>query len=609
MIEHSSLLNRSDRHIPTELLENVFENLNSVVFEREMTGSRHYTFISENCEEILGYSSEDFYANPNLTEEALINDKTFSGLYEHDPYEGKECHVMEFAFCGKDGQVRYLRSIFRSIFDNGILIKYRGIVFNIAEEARNVMRLHKELKENELLEEIVTERTKALNELISMQNKLETLNDELLFSATHDSLTREGNREMLTECLKKAQLKKEQIALILVDLKRFKRINDSLGHAAGDEIIISAAHRIKCCIKKNGILVRFSGDKFAIVISFHKKHHRERNSYYLYKIIDRLHRSFEPAFTLHDKSITIDINIGASFSQSDDFVAGDLLRFSEITLRQAKEQRISQVASFRPGQIYLLEHQLDQEIKVREALKNHDIVVWYQPIVDMRTQKIIGAEALARWEHPELGLLAAEQFMPTVEEADLLSVLADILPKQVIQFRKEIHCLVDTMFCIKMNLDAMSFTHHCIQKVINMIDQEACDPKGLGFEITESNAMHNISESIVIMKYLKTLGIRVDIDDFGTGFSDLSRLFDLPISGLKLDRSFISDVIKKDTARALVASIVSLTSQLNLQLIAESIETETQRQQLLSLGVKEGQGFLWSPALPPYEFKQLLRNT
>lgn len=263
---------QSREQIPPDLLDNIIDNLDGVIFERDIRGRRDYTFMSKNCEKIFGYTQQEFYADPNITEKFLVNDKVFLEYYKGRAEKGR--NIVEFAVCRKDGEIRYIRSIFSSVHENNIIIKYRGIAFDITTEAKNTIRLHEEVSKNELLRKVLKERERAVNDMIQMQDKLQALNlsrTELYQQIKVDSLTGLNNRREFDYQLKflinLAQQDQRYVSLIMCDVDHFKQYNDELGHYAGDECLIKIARSISnTCTSPSGIVCRYGGEEFSIII-------------------------------------------------------------------------------------------------------------------------------------------------------------------------------------------------------------------------------------------------------------------------------------------------------------------------------------------------------
>lgn len=269
--EHSTE-DKSREKIPTYLLEEVIDTLGGMIFERDLRGQRNYIFISRKCEEFFGYTQQEFYENPNITEKTVVNDEIFIEYYKGKAKSKR--NILEFAACRKDGKIRYFRSIFCSIYEKGVIIKYRGIIFDITEEVKNTIHLNQEISKNKLLEKVFHERKKAIEDLIRIQNKLQALNlvsKELYEKIKIDSLTGLYNRRefdyQLKILLNLAKKEKHCVSLIMCDVDYFKEYNDALGHYAGDVCLTKIAHSIlKSCTNLSEIVCRYGGEEFSIIV-------------------------------------------------------------------------------------------------------------------------------------------------------------------------------------------------------------------------------------------------------------------------------------------------------------------------------------------------------
>ncbi|MGE4545937.1 MAG: EAL domain-containing protein [Pedobacter sp.] len=442
----------------------------------------------------------------------------------------------------------------------------------------------------------------------SLQEKESHLN----FLASYDSLTLLPNRALFCDRLQHilaiAKRSGQKVALLLLDLDRFKTINDSLGHDIGDHILCQVAARIKSQIRESDTLSRFGGDEFAVIL---EDVDEPQNALITgQKILEHL----SEALTFEGHQLYLTASIGISIYPNDGDNLDTLIKYAEVAMYRAKELGRNNCQFYRPEMNVRSRELLFLEGALRQALTQEEFVLHYQPQVDLATGLVVGAEALVRWCHPSLGLVPPGDFIPLAEETGLIVPLGDWVLRTACHQIKLWNSVGETPMRVSVNISARQFNEpNFIDKVDQLLQDTQINPKYLEMEITESVIMGDVEESIMTLTDLKVRGINLAIDDFGTGYSSLSYLQKFPISHLKIDRSFVRDVCSNEQSAEIASSIIALAQNMHLKVIAEGVETEEQMEFLRSKGCDEVQGYLFSRPVPPEEmeksFQQILSIT
>lgn len=429
--------------------------------------------------------------------------------------------------------------------------------------------------------------------------------EKLRYMANYDSLTGLPNRTLFMDRIKHAievaQRNKHQMAVMFLDLDKFKTINDTLGHASGDILLREIARRLADCIRECDTAARLGGDEFTLVL----EKINDRSEIKL--ITDRILQAVDTPINLAGHEVSVSASIGVVVYPDHGTDYKDLLRFADIAMYQAKSSGRNQAqlytAEMNKNTLFRLE--LEQEL--HQLVDRDELLIHYQPKVRLKTGEIQGMEALVRWQHPKHGVIAPNMFIPLAEETgDIVRIGEAILRKACTEAKPWWDAgLVSGRLAI--NLSAVQFVHEDLPDRIEAITRESgfsfdC----LEFEITESAVMANHDRAIEHMRVLQQKGAHLSIDDFGTGYSSLSYLKGFPINTLKIDRSFVQDLEKSHKDKSIVASIISLAHSLNLKVVAEGVETHQQQQLLKELQCEEIQGYLFSKPIPGTELERLL---
>jgi diguanylate cyclase len=421
-------------------------------------------------------------------------------------------------------------------------------------------------------------------------------------AAATDELTGLPNRRALyTEGRARlAEPQHQRQALLMLDLNKFKQVNDSLGHHAGDQLLIQVSARLRDCLRDVDLLARLGGDEFAVLLD-------DAGHDAAVHIAAKLCAALDEPFTLEDITLHSSVSVGVALFPDDGRDLGTLLRKADIAMYKAK-------TSLRGHHVYCNVDDADDATRLqtvqelRTALKGDQLVVHYQPKIDLATGDVHSVEALVRWNHPNRGLLYPEAFLDLVEESGLMPALTRVVLAaalgQVAAWQAQGQPLT-----VAVNLSASSLVDSDLpRQVAAMLAARGVPPSALQLEITEEFLMTDRDQARSILTQLRNTGIQISVDDYGTGYNSLSYLRDLPIDELKLDRSFICPVAGDDRTAALVASTIDLAHSLGLRMVAEGVETGAAYMELTRLGCDQAQGFFMSRAVPAAELDHWLRN-
>jgi diguanylate cyclase (GGDEF)-like protein len=432
------------------------------------------------------------------------------------------------------------------------------------------------------------------------------LEQRLVFQGLHDPLTGLANRALLHSHIEQALARRRRdgsdAAVLFIDLDDFKAVNDTLGHGAGDELLCEVARRLAAVCRESDLIARTGGDEFAVLL-----HPASVES--IAATAARLLGSLRRSHVARDRVVSVSASIGAATLADDDREAGHVLARADIAMYAAKRAGKATVRVFEPFMQFEVEERLNLLEDLRSAIERDEFVLYFQPIVRLRTQDIVGLEALLRWYHPTRGLLSPAVFMPYVEESGLIVPIgAWVLRAATAAAAKwdRAHCLQAPLM-LSVNVSVMQLQGESfVQDVRRALDASGLPPEQLVLEVTETTL---IAEPEVVARVLSELredGIRVAIDDFGAGFSSLSHLTRLPVDVLKIDQSFIQLLDSRSEDSELVAAMCKIGRTLGFQVVAEGIETSSQLHQLDRMGCDYGQGYLLGYPAPGHDVDDLL---
>lgn len=435
--------------------------------------------------------------------------------------------------------------------------------------------------------------TKRSDKLLKKQQlQLEEDIDRMRHLAYHDSLTGFLNRTSFNEHTEEAVLRAKRVgwatSIVFLDLDRFKLINDSLGHDAGDQLLRITADRIQMVLRESDLLFRMGGDEFTAILEDVKIPEEAAD------IANRILNAIAKPIELQGEEFTVSASIGISNYPRDGEFADHLVKCADTAMFRAKELGGNCFSFFSPEMNERIENQLKLETALRRALKNEEFFLQYQPRVSAQSQKIIGVEALLRWNHPEWGLVLPNRFISQLEESGLIIPVGNWVIREACRQNKLWQEMGHAPICISVNLSSRQFrSESLVNTVRQALTETGLEPRYLELELTESLLVDNTEHAISLMQALKELGIALSIDDFGTGYSSLSYLKRFPIDCLKIDRSFVTDLASDTKDAAIIEAISSLARNLGIGLVAEGVEDVNQAQLLKGYGCTEMQGYFY----------------
>jgi diguanylate cyclase (GGDEF)-like protein len=435
------------------------------------------------------------------------------------------------------------------------------------------------------------------------------LADRLAYQAHHDALTGLPNRvlyeDRLQQALARARRDGRLVALLLIDLDRFKRVNDLLGHHVGDQLLVEAARRFRACARQNDTVARWGGDEFTMVVTDLAS--PDGAGHVAQKLLDAL----RAPITVSGHELVITASIGISLYPLDSNDPDELLRNADRAMYRAEQQGKNTYAFFSPEIGASASERLRVETALRQALERCEFTLHYQPMIDLASGRTVAVEALLRWPHPGRGLLVPGAFMPVAEESGLIVPIGVwVLEEACRQCRAWQQSGFHPLLRVAVNVSAVQFMRvDFADTVLRALERAGLAAASLELEVTESAVMSDAHASAQQVKHLRALDVTVAIDDFGTGYSSLSHLPRLPIDSLKIDRSFVREVERDAATRQVVRAIVALARSLGLTITAEGVETREQLKFLRRLGCARVQGHLLARPLPPDEMAAFLRRS
>jgi len=544
----------------------------SYVYEPGINGQCLY--ISPSVERVLGFAQEDWIADGGLWDRLLHPedaDRVLSA--EEECARSGEALVQEYRISRADGRVIWIRDEMTVV--------------------RGADGCHEPLFFGAFMD--VTDRKR-------MEAELERL-------ALYDSLTGLPNRALFSDRLEQAiahRARTHAIAVYFLDVDRFKRINDSLGHVAGDEVLREVAARVQRLLRPEDTVARFGGDEFTVLCE------SIGGVLEAVGVADRLQREIAQPLRAGGAELRLSASIGIAMAEpGEETDHSRLVEDADAAMYRAKERGGARTELF---DMAMRERALDAisiEQELSRGLERDELRLYYQPLVSLSSGEMVGAEALIRWEHPERGLLSPDKFLPIAEESGLIvQVGAWAVGEACRRLRDwDRRNGGPSNFSLAVNLSARELTHpDVVPTVLNAVHRSALDPHRLTIEVTESTAMADRDSGFRALRELHEAGVRIAIDDFGTGYSSLDHLREMPADVLKIDRSFVAGMSANSPDTALVAAAIAMGRALEMEVVAEGIETSEQVADLRELGCPLGQGYLFARPLPPEELDGLLET-
>lgn len=483
---------------------------------------------------------------------------------------------------------------------------YRHYVDDIKRKAVQAEQAERDRAEQ--AERHIEELNHHIAEQERISQALRESKERFRHAAFHDSLTDLPNRNLFVETLKELIDKSRQdpaqsFSVLVLDLNRFKTVNDSLGHQVGDTLLRMVAQRLRRVIRQNDTLARFSGDEFGLILPGITELPE------LEHLVERLTKAIGTPFIVQGRHLFTSFASGIALHRADYANPEDLLRDAGLALYAAKEKR-REYAAFDPLMHTKAVNRLELETDLRQAVEREEFLVYYQPIVALHDGTLAGFEALMRWRHPQRGLVSPAEFIPLSEDTGLIIPMTLWMLRETCRQMGRWSWVAPSYqnLTLSVNLSSRHFAQPDLaQQVQDILTETGFAAHRLKVEITESILMENAQQTVELLLQLKEIGVQVSIDDFGTGYSSLSYLHRFPIDTLKIDRSFVNTMGDGNEKREIVQTIIALAKNLSMEVVAEGIETAEQCQRLRNLACEYGQGFLFSRPLPHEEILPLLQ--
>lgn len=548
----------------------IFENTVEGIFQ----SSEHGQYLRANpaLAKIYGYNSPDELINQ-------LNDI------------GKQLYVDQSR---REQFVELMQSRQQSTNFESQVYRRDGKIIWISENARTVRDEVGEFLYFEGTVEDITER-KSYSEKIEYQ-------------ATHDDLTGLPNRTLLKDRLQQAisnaDRTSSQVAVVFVDLDKFKDVNDSMGHIAGDQLLITMGTRFASCLRDSDTVARPGGDEYVLILS------NLHNLQALSQTLERILVTAAKPYQIQQREFIVTCSMGVSLYPDDGKDCDTLLKNADTAMYEAKKVGKNNFQFFTKDLNAILIGRLELEYRLRQALKLDEFVLHYQPKVSMQTNEFTGVEALIRWHNPTQGLISPAKFIPIAEESNLIEHMGKWIIQTACKESAQMAKLTGRPFPISVNVSARQFYHRqFVRSIESMLAKSGLHPSSLEIEITEGVLVEQTRQFINVLKNLKELGVKLAIDDFGTGYSSIGYLKHFPVDNLKIDQSFVRGLDKDSANQAILKAIVVLGHNLGLNVIAEGVETVAERDFLASIECDEMQGFLYSKPLPIKELTEFYSKT
>jgi diguanylate cyclase (GGDEF)-like protein/PAS domain S-box-containing protein len=547
--------------------ETLINLIDGIVWEADAR-TFQFTFVGQQAERLFGYPIEQWLTEPTFwADHVHPDDRGWAVAFCKEASQEKKDRTFEYRMVAADGHIVWLRDLISVVVENGQPVKLRGVMVNITDQKQAEERLH--------------------------------------HLAHHDGLTDLPNRilfmDRLGQALSRVRWHMRLVAILFLDLDHFKRINDTLGHDVGDLLLKAVAERLSSCVRAGDTVARMGGDEFTIILADVAQ--AEDVPKVAQKIIDAIAKPF----LLAGHELFVTTSMGISLFPDDGQDVQTLLKNADAAMYRAKEQGRNHYQHYSPVMNVRTLERLALESSLRHALERKELLLHYQPRVDLNTGQIICVEALLRWQYPDLGLIPPNQFIHLAEETGLIIPIGEWVLHTACKQNKLWQAMGLLPIRVAVNLSPRQFEEkNFVETIARVLKDTGLDPNYLELELTENLVMKNAESSIATLRQLNAMGIQISIDDFGTGYSSLSYLRRFPIHSLKIDQSFVRDITTDPDDSVIVTAMIILAHSLKLKVIAEGVETKEQLDFLRSLKCHEMQGYLFSKPLPENEMTRLL---
>ncbi|OLS33420.1 bifunctional diguanylate cyclase/phosphodiesterase [Bacillus sp. MRMR6] len=551
--------------LQTEDLIRLINHMDVAVWIINIQNSK--AFFSEGFSKIFGRSPEEFYLDEGLWEKT-IHPEDISVVQKRKSEKQKgEVTIDEYRIITPKGDVRWVQDRGIPYQDKDGKSIYIGIILDITER--------------------------------------KVTDEKIIYLAYHDDLTGLPNRKFFNEHLattiKKASLN-DKLTLLFIDLDQFKYVNDSLGHNIGDQLLNEVGKRIRNCVRNKDMVARHAGDEFIILLENVSKHESD-------DIADRILSSLAAPFFIKEHEIFISASIGISIYPTDGRDSATLIKNADVAMYNAKDYGKNNYKYYSLD----IENSNHRKISIinglHKALENKEFELYYQPKIITSSQSVYGVEALLRWNHPKHGPISPAEFIPIAEETGMIIPIGEWVLQEACKNYKEweLQGIAPQSLCINLSPRQLR-DPQLLNKIKLILEEHHFIAQHLEIEITESVAIDNFEDTISKLNQIRETGIKVALDDFGTGYSSLNYLRQFPIDALKIDRTFINEVMVNSQTAAIVKSIISIAHSLQLPVIAEGVETEEQFNFLYDLDCDFLQGYFISPPVPMSKIEDILRK-
>ena len=532
-----------------------------------------YLYVNQGACDALGYTKEEFYRmtifdiNPKLSQE--------NALYMRDELKKTKKFTNKTIHRKKDGSLYHAQAFMHTFTYKG---KEAYVIFDT------------DISQNVAAELALKKQQKNLHH-----------------QAHHDALTNLPNRALFLDRLQQvilsAKRNERQFALFFIDLDHFKTINDTLGHAIGDQVLIEATARLQQCVREEDTIARLGGDEFTVILKEIKS--QEDVS----KIAQKICTVMRKTITIKNHALYISASIGISMYPQDAQERDALIKYADTAMYKAKDTGRDNFQYYKSSMTQFAFERVVMDASLRAAIKEEQFVVYYQPQVDLQNNTIVGMEALVRWMHPIMGLRPPGKFIPLAEESGLIIEIDRLVMKAAMRQFVAWYSAGLNPGTLSLNLAMKKLNEeNCVNELLNTMQELHFKSEWLELEVTEGQVMENPELSIQKLQKLSEMGIKIAIDDFGTGYSSLSYLKKLPLDKLKIDQSFVRDLPQDEEDIAITKAIIALGKSLKFTIIAEGVETQAQKDFMMTNKCDYMQGYFFSKPIPALEMEKLLTD-